>query len=85
MFTIGFFVPLTNACVSSVFLLSVFFPHASTLLFRKGNGKTNFVCFHRVRGVFVLYVKEIDLAEIALSCHFALDSLCYKEGGYDSV
>ena len=35
--------------------------------------------------VFVLSVEEIDLAKIALSCHFALDLLCYKEGAYDSA
>ena len=35
-------------------------------------------------GVIVLYVEEIDLAQIALSCHFALDLLCYKEGGHDN-
>ena len=34
-------------------------------------------------GVIVLYVEEIDLAQIAFSCHFALDLLCYKEGGHD--
>ena len=28
---------------------------------------------------------EIDLATIALSCHFALDLLSYKEGVYDSA
>ena len=33
-------------------------------------------------GVIVLCVEEIDLAQIALSCHFALD-LLYKEGGHD--
>ena len=26
---------------------------------------------------------EIDLAQLALSCHFALDLLCYKEGDHD--
>ena len=42
--------------------------------------------FHeQICGVFVLYVEEIDLANIALSCHFALDLICYKEGVYDSV
>ena len=25
------------------------------------------------------YLVEIDVAKIALSCHFALDLLCYKE------
>ena len=42
--------------------------------------------FHeQTSGVFVLYVEEIDLAKIALSCHVALDLLCYKEVAYDSV
>ena len=27
--------------------------------------------------------KKIDLATIALSCPFALDLLCYQEGGHD--
>ena len=31
-----------------------------------------------VSGIFASYLVEIDLAKIALSCHFALD-LCYKE------
>ena len=34
-------------------------------------------------GVIVLYVEEIDLAKVALSCHVVLDLLCYKEGGHD--
>ena len=46
--TIGFFVSLTYALVSSVILLSAFFSRASTLLLRKGNGKPNFICFYRV-------------------------------------
>ena len=29
--------------------------------------------------VFVPYVDEIDLAKIALSCHFALELLCFKK------
>ena len=38
--------------------------------------------FHeQTSGEFVPNVEEIDLAKIALSCHFALDLLCYKEGG----
>ena len=49
MFTIGFFVSLTYAFVSSVILLSaLFLDRTSTLLLWKGNGKPNFVCFHRV-------------------------------------
>ena len=27
-------------------------------------------------GVFVLFVEEIELAKVVLSCHFALDLLC---------
>ena len=34
-------------------------------------------------GVIVLFVEEIDLAQIALSCQFALDLLCCNEGGHD--
>ena len=42
--------------------------------------------FHeQVSGTFEPFVDEIDLAKIALSCHFALDLLCYKEGAYDSA
>ena len=42
--------------------------------------------FHeRISGVFVHFVDEIDLAKIALSCHFALRLLCYKEGDHDSA
>ena len=32
----------------------------------------------QVSGIFASYLVEIDLAKIALSCHFALDLLCYK-------
>ena len=31
----------------------------------------------RASGIFGSYLVEIDLAKIALSCHFALDLLCY--------
>ena len=39
----------------------------------------------QVSGIFGSFVDEIDLAKIALSCLFALDVLCYKEGAYDSA
>ena len=39
----------------------------------------------QVSGIFASFVVEIDLAKIALSCHFALDLLHYKEGAYDSA
>ena len=42
--------------------------------------------FHvRIGGIFVLIVNEIDLARLALSCHFALDVLCDKEGAHGSA
>ena len=42
--------------------------------------------FHeQMSGVFVPFVDEIDLAKIALSCHFALNVLCYKDGAHDSA
>ena len=34
-------------------------------------------------GAFEPFVDESDLAKIALSCHFALDLLCFKEGVHD--
>ena len=42
--------------------------------------------FHeQISGAFEPFVDEIALAKIALSCHFALDVLCYKEGVHDSA
>ena len=42
--------------------------------------------FHeQISGVFVPFFDEIDFAKIALSCDFALDLLCYKEGVHDSA
>ena len=35
--------------------------------------------FEQATGIFASYLVEIDLAKIALSCHFVLDLLCYKE------
>ena len=36
-------------------------------------------------GIFEIFVDEIDLARLALSCHFALDVLCDKESVHDSA
>ena len=36
-------------------------------------------------GIVDSYLVEIDEAKIALSCHFAFDLLCYKEGAFDST
>ena len=42
--------------------------------------------FHeQVSGIFEYFVVEINLAKIALSCPFALDLLCYREGACDSA
>ena len=41
--------------------------------------------FGQANGIVDSYLVEIDMAKIALSCHFALDSLCYKEGAFDST
>ena len=42
--------------------------------------------FHvRIGGIFVLFVDEIDLVTLALSCHFALDVLCDKEIAHGSA
>ena len=38
-----------------------------------------------ISGVFEPIVDKIDLAKIALSCHFALDLLCCKESAYDTA
>ena len=35
--------------------------------------------FEQVSGIFASNLVDIDLARMALSCHFALDLLCYKE------
>ena len=32
-----------------------------------------------VNGIVDSYLVDLDLVKIALSCHFALDLLCYKE------
>ena len=43
------------------------------------------IVHEQVSSVFGSCVDEIDLAKIALSCHFALDLLCFKEFAYDST
>ena len=35
--------------------------------------------FEQANDFVASYLVEIDAAKIALSCHFSLDSLCYKE------
>ena len=42
--------------------------------------------FHvQIGGIFMICMEEIDLARIALSCHFALDLLCDKAGTHNSA
>ena len=41
------------------------------------------VLFHvQFTDFFTPFCEDIDLAKIALSCHFALDLLCYKEEAF---
>ena len=49
------------------------------------NPLLNLLFLEQVSGIFVSFIAEIDLAKIALSCHFALDVLCYKEDVFDSA
>ena len=85
VFTIGFFVFLTCALMSSVILLSSFFFPAHPLCssgqamesptssVSTASSFGEYFVLEQTSGVIVLYVEEIDLAQIALSCHFALD------------
>ena len=42
--------------------------------------------FHgQISGALEPFIVETDLAKVALSRHFALDVLCYKEGAHDSA
>ena len=69
----------TTSSVSTAWSFGEYFAHNMWILLLK-------LLFHeKTSGAFVLYVEEIELAKIALSCHFALDLLCYKEGDHDSA
>ena len=42
--------------------------------------------FHaQIGGIFEPFVDETELARIAISCHFALDLLCDREGAHASA
>ena len=43
------------------------------------------IFLEQANGIFASYLVEIDLAMIALYCHFALALLCCKEGVYESA
>ena len=49
------------------------------------NPLLEFLFLEQDNGIFASFVVEIDQAKIALSCHFALDLLCYEEGAYYSA
>ena len=61
VFIIGFFVSHTHCCVICGFALSPF-SRASILLFRKSNGKPNFICLYRVshRGYALVRHQPVD-------------------------
>ena len=44
-----------------------------------------FLFFEQANGIVASNIVEIDVAKIALSCHFALDLLCYKEEVFAST
>ena len=43
------------------------------------NPMLDFLFQVQINEISVTFNEDIDLAKIALSCHFALDLLCYKE------
>ena len=43
------------------------------------NPLSELLFFEQANGIFASFLMEIDMAMIALSCHFALDLCCYKE------
>ena len=49
------------------------------------NPLLDLLSLEQTSSVVVLYVEEVELAKIALSCQFALDLLCCKEGAYASA
>ena len=68
-----------STSVSTVSSFGEYFAHSMW------NPLLELLFLEQTSGVIVLYVKEIGLAYIALSCHFALDLLWYKEGVHDSA
>ena len=50
-----------------------------------GNPMMEILIHLETGGIFESFVDEIDMARITLSCHFALDLLCYKAGIYESA
>ena len=49
------------------------------------NPLLNLLFLEQVNGIFASKLVDIDLASIALTCHFAFDLLCYKEEVLDSA
>ena len=68
--------------------LRVFLPTSSSdesFAHKMWNPLMELIFHEQISGAFAPFVDEIDLAKIALSCHFTLDLLCYKEGVHDSA
>ena len=51
----------------------------TTLAHNMWNPLLELLFLKQANGIFASYLPEIDLAKIALSCHFALVLLCYEE------
>ena len=68
-----------------LFLWSRLLPQVRPFARKRFVGEVLRCCPEQPNGVFVPFIDEIGLADFALSCHFALDVLCYKEGGHDSA
>ena len=68
-----------SSSVSTVSSLGDYFAHDMW------NPLLELLFLEQTSSVFVLYVEEVELAKVALSCHVALDLLCNKEGAYDSA
>ena len=68
-----------TSCVSTASSSGESFAHNTWNLFLE-------LLFHEhISSTLILFVDDFDLAKIALSCHFALNLLCYQEGAHRSV
>ena len=77
-FPSGFLLPQTvmdrlSSSASTVPSIDDYFEH------NMWNPLLELLFLQQANGIFASYLVEIDLAKIALSCHFAPDLLCYKE------
>ena len=49
------------------------------------NPLLDLLVLEQVSGIFASHLVDIDMAKIALTCHFAIDLLCYKEDVFVSA